>query len=275
MTTWLEFFGFSEEPFSKDLDDAALWLPKRRLQLLDQMQSALHERGHILLVGEPGVGKTSLLRALRARLNTSKFRFTYCHNTTLGRRDFYRQLSLALGIKPYGSAASVFYQISADFEALASQQCHPVLVLDEAHLLHQDVCDHLHMLCNFQWDQKPLLSLVLLGLPELLDRLNLRKNRSLLSRIHTRVKLAEAIPADTCAYVQHRLARVLGKDVFATDALTYLHEASTGRLRDIDRLATLALKRAATLKRTIVDRDIVAHVIAVDSNPESEALHAN
>ena len=66
----------------------------------------------VLLTGEPGVGKTCVLRSLRQRLPEAGFKLTYCHNATLGRRDFYRQICLALGLNPKATAASVFYAIS-------------------------------------------------------------------------------------------------------------------------------------------------------------------
>ena len=113
--------------------------------------------------------------------------------------------------------------------------------------------------------QAPLLSLVLVGLPELRDRMRLRKNRSLYSRIHTRLHLGDAAPDDTFEYVAHRL-RLAGsdKDPFDGDALALLHEASSGRLRDIDRIATDALKRASRKKLTRVDRKLIEAAVDFD-----------
>ena len=118
----------------------------------------------MLLDGEPGVGKTCVLRALRHRLPQAGFRLTYCHNATLGRRDFYRQLCLALGLTPTATAAAVFYAVSPHVEELGRERVHPVFLLDEAHLLHQDTLDHLHILLQLRVGQKALLSLVLVGL---------------------------------------------------------------------------------------------------------------
>jgi hypothetical protein len=96
----------------------------------------------------------------------------------LGRRDFYRQLCVALGLTPSATAAGVFYAVSTHIEELGKERVHPVFLLDEAHLLHQDVLDHLHILLNYQWDSRALLSLVLIGLPELENQLERRRNRS-------------------------------------------------------------------------------------------------
>jgi general secretion pathway protein A len=259
---WLSAFGLSRPPFAKDLPAADLWLPKAREAHIDDLVNGCAENDHVLLVGEPGVGKTCVLRALRHRLPEAGFRLTYCHNATLGRRDFYRQLCLALGLTPKATAASLFYAVSSHVEELGREHIHPVFLLDEAHLLHQDVLDHLHILANYQWDQKPLLSIVLVGLPELADRLQLRKNRALWSRIYTRLSLGDALPEDTAEYLDHRLKQAgCKRDVFSENAIAMIHEAALGRLRDIDRIATAALKIAARRKRKLVDRSVISDVL--------------
>jgi type II secretory pathway predicted ATPase ExeA len=262
MTRWLTHWGLREPPFSKEVADADLWIPTSRLATVEQLVDSCRERSHALLVGEPGVGKTCVLRALRHRLPKDGFRLTYCHNATLGRRDFYRHVCLALGLTPSATAAAVFYAISTHVSELGRDNIHPVLLIDEAHLLHQDVLEHLHIVANYEWDSKALLSLILIGLPETKQRLCLAKNRSLWSRIHTRVALAEAAPGDTAEYLTHRM-RSAGCDrvVFNSDAITLIHEHAQGRLRDTDRIASDALKLAAQRKLKVIDRELVTRVL--------------
>ncbi len=147
---------------------------------------------------------------------------------------------------------------------------HPVFLLDEAHLLRQDVLEHLHILANYEWDSKPLLSIVLVGLPELWARMTLGRNRSLWSRIHVRTSLGAASPVDTVEYVEQRLtAAGTRRAVFSSDALTMVHEATQGRLRDIDRIASIALRRAGQKKLKTVDRELLGHVLEADARPDS------
>lgn len=255
-------FGLKEAPFSKEIADSDLWLPSSKQVLVDELLEALRERASVLLTGEPGVGKTCLLRALRHRLPQAGFRLTYCHNATLGRRDFYRQICLALGLSPSATAAAVFWAVSTHVQDLGREQVHPIFLLDEAHLLHQDTLDHLHILLNYEWDSRALLSLILIGLPELKDRLELRRNRSLYSRIHRRLAIAPTSPEDTAEYLRHRLTRAgADREVFTSDTVAMLHEAASGSLRDLDRLATAAMREAARRKRKLVERDALAHVL--------------
>ena len=253
----LSHFGLTSAPFTKEIADDDLWLPPTKAAIVDQLVEALSDRQSVLLTGEPGVGKTCVLRALRRRLPEAGFRLSYCHNATLGRRDFYRQLCIAVGVPAKATAASVFYEVTQHVQQLAAEQRHPVFLLDEAHLLHQDVLDHLHILCNYEWDSRALLSLLLVGLPELRERLARRHQRSLFSRIQLRLQIDSTNPEDTAEYVRHRLRIVGGeRDVFTEDAIAILHEASGG-LRDLDRLAQASMKDAARRKKKLVERDTV------------------
>ena len=267
-TQWQRHFGLNASPFSKDVDDDGLWMPSSKLALVDELVEAIEGREHVLLAGENGTGKTCTLRALRRRLPETDYRLTYCHNATLGRRDFYRQLCIALGLSPKATAAAVFHSVSSHVEELGRQRVHPVFLLDEAHLLQQQVLEHLHVLANYQWDQKPLVSLVLVGLPELWSMLSLRKNRSLWSRIHCRLSIEAPSVADTTEYVEHRLRRAgASKPLLGADALTILHEATHGQMRDIDRIATNALRAAARRKQSMVDRELLEGVLERDQQP--------
>ncbi len=120
--------------------------------MVDELCEAVGERASVLLTGDPGVGKTCVLRALRKRLPDSGYRLTYCHNATLG-------------LDPKASAAGVFYAVSTHVQELGAERDHPVFLIDEAHLLHPEMLAHLHFLLNYEWDSRALLSLILVGLP--------------------------------------------------------------------------------------------------------------
>jgi type II secretory pathway predicted ATPase ExeA len=264
----LQHFRLQVDPFSKSIDDKDLWMPPSKVDIVDSLVDTVHLRRSALLVGDPGVGKTCVLRSLRHRLRADGVRLTYANNTTLGRRDFYRQICMALNLAPKATAASVFFTISTHIAELGRDKMHSVFIIDEAHLLHQDVLDHLHILANFEWDSEPLLSILLIGLPELEERLALRRNRSIHSRLHRRLRIGSMTPEDSAAYLATRLqaAGALG-DIFTSDAAALLHEATAGTMRDIDRVADLAMTFAAKAKKNLVERQHVAAAIKADVLP--------
>lgn len=262
MSAHLDHFGLSAEPFSKEIADHELWLPPSKKALVEELADAAEARESVVLTGEPGAGKTCVLRALRHTLPVERFRLTYCHNATLGRRDFYRQLCVALGLAPSASAAAVFYAVSQRVQDLSQEHLHPVFLLDEAHLLHQDTLDHLHILLNYEWDSKPLLSLVLVGLSDLEARLRLGRSRSLYSRLARRLTIDPLTADDSAEYLGIRLRRAgCDRELFPSDSITLLHEATGGGLRDLDRIAATCLRHAARKKRKTVDRDIITIVL--------------
>jgi general secretion pathway protein A len=124
---------------------------------------------------------------------------------------------------------------------------------------------HLHILLNYEWDSRALLSLILVGLPELKDQLQLRRYRSLHSRIHWRLHIDPLTPEDTAEYLRYRMKRAgCDRDVFTHDAVAMLHEAATGGMRDLDRFATGCLREAARKKRKLVERDLLPRVFDRD-----------
>jgi hypothetical protein len=177
---------------------------------------------------------------------------------TVGPRDFLRQVSLALGLPPHGTAAAVFEAIQRSIRTTwAEHRIHPVLVLDEVHLPDRTL-SHLHVLTNFDLDSNPLLSLILVGLPGLQDRLKLGVHRSLLTRIRTSVQVSPTTLADTAAYVSRRLELVGSRsDIFVSDGMTMLHELAAGVPRVVDTLAWRAMQLAAQREERVISRATV------------------
>lgn len=253
------YFGLNRDPFGKDVKSSAIWQGAGREQAVDRLVEAMHRRQHALVRGEPGVGKNCVTRAMRAHLPETAFRVVYIANVTVGRRDFYRQLSTALGLQPRGTMAAVFEAIQREVRGSWSEnRIHPVLIIDEAHLMPDATLSHLHVLANFDMDSRPLLSLVLVGLPELHDRLRLGVHRSLLTRIPVMVDIPPISPDATATYVRHRLQQAgAQRDLFASDGLNTLHELAAGVPRVLDVLAEAALVDAASREETLITRATV------------------
>jgi len=255
-------FGLTKAPFTKDVPVDELFEHAGTERALRRLKAALEARASAVLTGEPGTGKTFVLRALEEELPAGRFRFTYIHNCHVNVRDFYRQLSVALGLEPKATPEALFRAVSRHVEETAAAKVHPVLLLDEAQLLATKVLEHLPLLLNFQKDSKPFLSLVLVGLAELRQRLSRNVLTSLAARLPVRIQLDGVSATDVGAYLSHRLKTAgCSKDVFAEDAILMIAEATSGALRKVDVLAGHALEVASEGKSAIVDAGVVEKAV--------------
>lgn len=256
-------YGLTKDPFTKDVPVEELFEHAGSESVLARVSAAIEGRASAVLTGEPGTGKTFVVRAIEAKLPQGRYRVTYLYNATVNLRDFYRQLAAALGLEPRATAEAVFRMVSTQIEETASaQKVHPVIVLDEAHLLPVSVLGHLHILLNFHRDSRPLLSLVLVGLSELRDRLTRNVVTSLAARLPVRAHLGPLDAEQTGNYIRHRL-RSAGctQEVFAADGILLLAQATGGVMRKIGVLASAALEIAAESKSKLVDTATIEEAI--------------
>jgi len=187
----------------------------------------------------------------------------YTHNSTVNRRDFYRQLSIGMGLEPHSSFAALHANISQHISELAGQhKLRVIIVLDEAHMLAIQVLEQLHILLNFEKDSKPWLSLILIGLPELRETLKRNVLTSLTARVPIRIQLPPLDADQVKLYVRHRMNTAgCRRDVFSDDGLLLMSKATGGIMRRLDVLADQCLLTAQKGKSNIVDAALVQKAI--------------
>lgn len=256
-------FGLARPAFTKELAAQDLFSAPSHVEAIARLKSAIEVKTSGCLVGEPGVGKTCVLRALQHALNPARYRVTYLHHANVSPRDFYRQLSMALGLEPKAHPSAMFRQVQSHMEDLADEQkIHPVLFIDEMQMMPFSMLEQLHVLLNFRMDSRAFLSVVLVGLPELRERLARNVLGSLSTRLPARVNLEPLKAADVSAYIRHRM-KIAGsaQDVFSDDALLAIREASGGIMRKIDVLAQQCLEVALRGKGALVDGSVVLEAV--------------
>jgi general secretion pathway protein A len=256
-------FGLTKDPFTKDVPIEELFIHPGLEQVITRIKAGIEGRASAVLTGEAGTGKTFCLRAVESKLPAGRYRLTYIHNATVNLRDFYRQLSTALGLEPKATPAALFRNVSAHLEEVATaQKLRPLVVLDEAHLLPIQVLQNLHILLNFDRDSKPLLSLLLLGLPELRERLTRNVLSSLAARLPIRVVLSPLDAEQTGEYLRCRMRHAgCGQDVFSEEAVLLIAEATGGVLRKIDVLARTSLEVLSQGRSKVVDGQAVQSAV--------------
>ncbi|HEY6844220.1 MAG TPA: AAA family ATPase [Thermoanaerobaculia bacterium] len=237
-----EFFGFATRPFGKTPDPGFLYESPQHKEALARLEYAVDEKELAVLVGEIGSGKTTLSRALIDRIGETR-PVILLINPRLTPNQLLRAIAVGLEIAPSKYRSDLLDQIHSKLVELYESKREPVLIIDEAQLLPgKPTFDEIRLLTNFQLDDQNLLSVLLIGQPELDWRLDRPAYAPLRQRIGMRYTLGPLDLDETIAYIEHRI-RVAGanRNPFSRQAMEEIHALSGGIPRLINTLATTAL----------------------------------
>jgi type II secretory pathway predicted ATPase ExeA len=237
-----EHFGLTAKPFGKTPDPSFLYESRQHREALARLEYAVEEKELALLVGDIGSGKTTLSRALIDRLGETRPVILLIH-PRLTPNQLLRAIAAGLGLEPKRFRHELLDQIHTRLFELYEERREPVLMIDEAQLIPSKATfDEIRLLTNFQLDDQNLLSVVLIGQPELEDRLDRAAYAPLRQRIGMRYSLGPLTLEETIDYVEHRI-RVAGgaRNPFSRPAMAEMHALSGGIPRLINTLATTAL----------------------------------
>jgi type II secretory pathway predicted ATPase ExeA len=237
-----EFFGLTAKPFGKTPDPAFLYESKQHREALARLEYAVEEKELALLVGDIGSGKTTLSRALIDRVGDAR-PFILLINPRLTPTQLLRAVAGGLGLEPARYRHEMLDQIHTKLYALYEEKREPVLMIDEAQLIPSKATfDEIRLLTNFQLDDQNLLSVVLIGQPELEERLERHAYEPLRQRIGMRYALGPLTLEETIEYIEHRIRTAGGaRNPFTREAMAEIHAVSGGIPRLINTLATTAL----------------------------------
>jgi type II secretory pathway predicted ATPase ExeA len=253
------FFGFSRRPFGKTPDPTFLYESAQHAEALARLEYAVEEKDLALLVGEIGSGKTTLSRALVDRIGESR-PVILLINPRLTPAQLLRSIAAGLGVEPSRYRNELLDQIHTKLFELYEARREPVLIIDEAHLLPSKATfDEIRLLTNFQLDDQNLLSVLLIGQPELETKIERPYYAPLRQRIGLRCRLGPLEVDDTVAYIEHRI-RIAGgaQNPFSREAMEEIHLVSRGIPRVINTLATTALLDAFGEDASMIDPSRIA-----------------
>ena len=262
-----EFYGLAERPFSKTPDPRFMYLSRQHKEALSRLVYAVEERDLILLTGEIGCGKTTLSRALIDELDDS-YKVILLINPRLSPMEFLRSLAIRLDIvEPARFKTELLEQIADALYTLYEQGRCPVLIVDEAQLVpHKETFDEIRLLTNFQLDDQNLISVVLMGQPELRKRLAHRAYEALRQRFGLQYDLKPLARDDMSEYLDYRVVVAGGEEnLFQPDAIDVIYEYSAGIPRKINHAATLALLEGYGRDKYSIDA-VVMHAVMAELN---------
>ena len=259
-TDVLSFYELPQQPFDVTPDPAYLYFsPSHRDALTSLKEGIENFRGFMMLVAEPGMGKTTLLNKLMEELSDTA-RVVFLFQTQCTSRELLCYILNELEVDHSGMDAVAMHR--ALNQALLEEMLRGrrfVLIVDEAQNLQEPVLETIRLLSDFETTHSKLIQIVLAGQPQLAQTLMKDNLVQLRQRIAVLANLQALTPAETAAYIEHRL-RASGwndKIIFSSDALDQIAESSGGVPRRINNLCFNALLEAFRRKLEFVDADIV------------------
>lgn len=257
------FYGFKEKPFHIVPNPKYLYLSPKHQNALTYLEYGLAEGvGFILLTGEIGTGKTTLIRHILNQIE-SKIEVAVVFNTNFSSDQFLsvilNEFELTGEYENKAKKLDIFYQFLIKKYAEGKRV---LLIIDEAQNLSNEVLEEVRMLSNLQTDEQMLLQIMLVGQPELKLKLKSPNLIQFTQRIAVNYHLAALSREEVAQYISFRIEKVGGKlDLFTQEAIDVIYKASGGIPRTINLLCDSALVYGFADELKIIDASIIDQVI--------------
>lgn len=258
-----EFYGLKELPFALTPDPRFIYFTPSHTEAMANLHYGIESgKGLIVVTGEVGTGKTTILRWMMQRLDRTVL-VAYIFNPRMTVPEFYQHISSPklLDVQEWQNKSELVLRLGEVLEGRHARGLRTVLIVDEAHGLSTAVLEEVRLLSNFESDSAKQLQIILTGQPELRDVLNNPELRQLKQRVALRCEI-KALPniEETERYVTSRLlvAGAERTDIFSPGAIDYIFRCSEGIPRQINNLCDNALLTgyaagAETISRAIIE----------------------
>jgi len=275
------FYNLQKNPFEITPDPKFLFSTKKHNEALASLYYGVKRRkGFVVLTGEVGTGKTLLVRCLLELLSRANVAYAYVFNPCLSQLEFLQYIAGDFQLPTTGKSKSELLLELGTFVIARHKKGLPtVLVVDEAHHLSVDVLEEIRLLTNLETPQEKLLQILLVGQPELDEKLDSRNLRQLKQRIAVRAQLGCLELAETRGYIYRRL-QIAGSSepaqVFPMDTILEAHRQSRGLPRLLNTLCENALIHGYARQLETIPPEIIEEIAAdfrlnVEFAPASQA----
>lgn len=255
-------YGLEFNPFLKNSKEVLVETQEYK-EVQFRLKYLLSTKGFGILTGSAGKGKTTALRSFASSLNPSLYKVIYSSLSTLTVMDFYRNLAAELGAVPAHRKTENFKLIQDEINRLAIEKRQtPVIIMDEANYIGTAILNDLKILFNFEMDSRDRAVILLVGLPQLNNTLQLSIHEPLRQRIIMNYNVDGYSKEEGRAYIEWKLKKAGCTDpVFDDAAIEAILNASDGTARVISKLcnASLVIGHSQTANR--ITADIVMQAI--------------
>jgi general secretion pathway protein A len=260
------FFGFTQNPFNMSPDPSFLFRSSQHEEALANLIYGVQSRkGFIVLTGEVGTGKTTMLECLRDFLNAQQVAFASLFNSRLSVEQFFELLSYDLELRcDRHSKTEVLLSLNNMLLERASVGRTTVLIVDEAHNLDWDVLEEIRLLGNLENRRGKLLQIIIAGQPELDRKLEAPEFRQLKQRVALRCLLRGLDLPDAIAYMNSRMARAGLKDqaIFSGPLMEEIQFRSQGIPRLINAICDNLLLTCFAMETKVATMEMLDEISA-------------
>ena len=256
------FYGMEHTPFGKSIPAERLFESKQVQDAIGRLKYAADRNQFAVVTGDPGCGKSTLIRLFGSVLPKDKYTLLYVSDSQLTPRWLYSGLLGQMGIKAHFYRGDAKRQLQSALGALQKEEDnHVICVLDEAHLLEKETLEEFRFLLNSEFDSVSPMSLVLVGQTELWDKLMLQRYKAITQRIDMNIVLKPLDQSETGLYIRAHLAYAGGSgDIFTPGAEKEIYKVSSGIPRMINRICEKSLMYSAQNKKKLIDEHVVSYV---------------
>ena len=260
---YAEFYGLKELPFALTPDPRFIYFTPSHTEVMANLHYGIESgKGLVVVTGEVGTGKTTILRWMMQRLDRTVL-VAYIFNPRLSVPEFYQHVATLLDVQKWETKSELLMELGRALESRHSRGLRTVLIIDEAQGLSPHVLEEIRLLSNFESDTAKHLQIVLTGQPELRDVINNPDLRQLKQRVALRC-IIKPLPnvEETDRYITSRLlvAGAERTDIFSTGAIDYIFRCSEGIPRNINNLCDNALLAGYAAGEPTIAREVIEEV---------------
>jgi general secretion pathway protein A len=249
MSKYMEYFGFKAIPFPITVSPKNLMKLPDMINIKERLDYTLSLGGIMLVTGEVGSGKSTALRWAMSHYHPNELTTVEVVSNSASLNELYKQLCWALHLDVNSGSRSFLSRMikNAIRDLVVAKKLKVLLVIDEANLLRIDIFSEIHTLTQFDHDTISPFAIAIVGQTNLVDKLTYRSSSPLASRIVAKSHL-KAIAKDQMQEYLHHHLKIAGikKSLFGEDAVTAIHQGSSGLLREANNLARGGLIAAAS-----------------------------